>query len=103
GAGGVRRRPRHFVRGPQAAARPSPRPACREARNGGNQGGARMNPDDLHSLSQLPGEQPSAELDRRVRRAAHAELSLAMGPRWRVIGTLAWTRVALPAGVAVTV
>jgi len=62
-----------------------------------------MNPDDLRSLSQLPAEQPSAELDRRVRRAAHAELSLAMGPRWRVIGTLAWTRVALPAGVAVTV
>ena len=59
-----------------------------------------MNPDDLRSL---PPDEPSAELDRRVRRAAHAQLSLAMGPRWLAIGTLAWTRVALPAGIAVTV
>jgi hypothetical protein len=59
-----------------------------------------MTPEDLRSL---PSEEPSADLDRRVRRAAHAELSLATGPRWMAIGTLAWTRVALPAGIAVTV
>jgi hypothetical protein len=57
-------------------------------------------PDDLRSL---PDVQPSRDLDDRVRRAAHAELSLAMGPRWRVIGTFAWTRVALPVGITVTV
>lgn len=57
----------------------------------------------LDDLRSLPSEEPSRDLDARVRRAAHAELSLAMGPRWRVIGMLAWTRVALPVGITVTV
>lgn len=60
-----------------------------------------MNP--LDELRSLPPEEPSRALDDQVRRAAHAELAAAMGPRWRVIGTLVWTRFALPAGITVTV
>jgi hypothetical protein len=47
--------------------------------------------------------EPSRELDERVRRAAQAELRLAMGPQWRVIATRAWSNVALPAAIAITV
>jgi hypothetical protein len=60
-----------------------------------------MNPND--DLTALASEEPSPELDARVRRAARAELSLATGPSWRRIGTVAWTRVALPAAITVTV
>ena len=59
-----------------------------------------MSPDDLSSLS--PAE-PAESLDAQVRRAAHAELAASMGPRWRVLSTRAFTRVAFPAAVAVVV
>ena len=54
-------------------------------------------------LSALASQEPSSELDARVRRAAQAELLLAMGPAWRRVGTVAWSRVALPAAITVTV
>ncbi len=53
--------------------------------------------DDLRPL------EPSRELDARVLRAAHAELRAAVGPQWRVIATRAWSNVALPAAIGITV
>lgn len=64
-------------------------------------------PDDLRSdLSELAAHravEPSSELDRRVLRAAHAELRAAVGPQWRVVVARAWSNVALPAVIGVTV
>ena len=55
---------------------------------------------DLASVSPI---EPSGEVDARVLRAAHAELRAAVGPRWQLFASRAWTRVALPAAITVTV
>jgi hypothetical protein len=59
-----------------------------------------MNDDDLRALRQLPAPEPPPALDARVRRRAHEELRRQAAVSWL---TLAWTRVALPAALAVTV
>jgi hypothetical protein len=57
----------------------------------------------MNPLDDLRPVEPSRELDERVRRAAHAELRVAMGPRWRVVATQAWSNFALPAAIGITV
>lgn len=57
----------------------------------------------MNPLDDLRPVEPSAELDARVRRAAHAELLVATGPRWRAVATRAWSNVALPAAIGITV
>jgi hypothetical protein len=57
----------------------------------------------MSPLDDLRPVEPSRELDERVRRAARAELRVAMGPQWRVIATRAWSNVALPAAIGITV
>jgi hypothetical protein len=59
-----------------------------------------MHDDDLASL---PPVEPPRALALRVRRMAHKELAAAPAPRWRAIAAQAFTRVALPAAVTVTV
>jgi hypothetical protein len=60
-----------------------------------------MNPID--ELRQLPTEEPSRDLDARVRRAAQAELAVAQGPAWVATATRFWNGVAVPAVVTITV
>ena len=55
--------------------------------------------DELRALGPVD---PSGALDARVRRQARAELSLASRPAWRALASRAFTRVALPAAIAVT-
>jgi hypothetical protein len=57
----------------------------------------------MNPLDDLRPVEPSRELDERVRRAAHAELRVAMGPQWRAITTRAWSNVALPAAIGIIV
>ena len=57
----------------------------------------------MSPLDDLRPVEPSRELDERVRRAAHAELRVAMGPQWRLVATRAWSNVALPAAIGITV
>jgi len=57
----------------------------------------------MNPLDDLRPVEPSRELGERVRRAAHAELRVAMGPQWRVVATRAWSNVALPAAIGITV
>jgi hypothetical protein len=60
-----------------------------------------MSPDD--DLRLLAPIEPPAALESRVRRVAGGELALARGPRWRVMALRWWTRMALPAAIAITV
>jgi hypothetical protein len=69
------------------------------ARGDGSGGDDRL----LAELRELPGEEPPAELAARVRRRARAELEAAAAPSWTGFAARAWTRVALPAALAVTV
>jgi hypothetical protein len=55
--------------------------------------------DDLRLLAPV---EPPAALVSRVRRVAGEELAVARGPRWRVIALRSWTRMALPAAIALT-
>ncbi len=57
----------------------------------------------MSPLDDLLPVEPSRDLDDRVRRAARAELRVATGPQWRVVATRAWSNVALPAAIGVTV
>jgi hypothetical protein len=57
----------------------------------------------VEELRNLPPEEPSRDLDARVRRAAHAELAAATGPSWLALAARFWNGVALPAAVTVTV
>lgn len=57
----------------------------------------------MSPLDHLRPVEPSRELDERVRRAAHAELRVAMGPQWRALATRAWSNVALPAAVGIVI
>ena len=58
---------------------------------------------DLRALRGLGGIEPPRELGDRVRRQAHAELEAASADSWLTTATLVWTRVGLPAALAVTV
>lgn len=58
---------------------------------------------ELSDLAAAAPVEPSRELDARVRRAAHAELRASVGPRWQLLASRAWTRVALPAAITVTI
>ena len=61
---------------------------------------------DLAGLADLPGLEPSREASERVLRRAHRELEEAAAPggaSWVTVATRAWTRVGLPAALAVTV
>lgn len=57
----------------------------------------------MSPLDDLRPVEPSRELDQRVLRAAHAQLRVAMGPPWRVVASRAWSNVALPAAIGITV
>jgi hypothetical protein len=57
----------------------------------------------LRELRGLPAEEPSPELSARVRRRAHAELEASAVSGWTALVARAWTRVALPAALTVTV
>jgi hypothetical protein len=61
---------------------------------------------DLRALRSLasfaPGE-PSAQAVARVRRLAHDELEAATAGTWLTMASRAWSRVGLPAALAVTV
>lgn len=57
----------------------------------------------VEELRNLPPEEPSRDLEARVRRAAHAELAAAAGPQWLALARRFWNGVALPAAVTVTV
>jgi hypothetical protein len=59
--------------------------------------------DDLKALRVLAPVEPPRELAARVRRQARAELEAASGGNWLTAATRAWTRVGLPAALAVTV
>jgi hypothetical protein len=62
-----------------------------------------MNDDDLRdlrALRELPAPAPARALDARIRRRAHEELKRQAAVSWL---TMAWTRVALPAALAVMV
>jgi hypothetical protein len=57
----------------------------------------------VEELRNLSPEEPSRDLEARVRRAAHAELAAATGPSWLALATRFWNGVALPAAITVTV
>jgi hypothetical protein len=61
------------------------------------------NDEDLKALRTVAAIEPPRELADRVRRQAHAELQAATGGGWLTVATMAWTRVGLPAALAVTV
>jgi hypothetical protein len=67
-----------------------------------------MNPrrhtdDPLGGLGDLGPIDPPPELADRVRRQAQAELRATSERGWWTVATTAWTRVGLPAALAVTV
>jgi len=67
-----------------------------------------MNPrshsdDALGELRDLAPIDPPPALADRVRRQAHAELQTTSEGGWWTVATTAWTRVGLPAALAVTV
>ena len=59
--------------------------------------------DDLKALRTLAPVEPPRELADRVRRQAHGEMEAAAAGSWLTVATRAWTRVGLPAALAVTV
>jgi hypothetical protein len=59
--------------------------------------------DDVKALQALPPVEPPAHLRDAVRRRAHADLQVAAAGGWLAVATRAWTRVGLPAALAVTV
>lgn len=61
---------------------------------------------DLKALAELAPVDVASDAGERVRRRAHRELEEAAAPggtSWVTIATRAWTRVGLPAALAVTV
>ncbi|HEY5243404.1 MAG TPA: hypothetical protein VIJ22_18110 [Polyangiaceae bacterium] len=58
---------------------------------------------DLTALRTMASVEPPRELGERVRRQARAELEAASVGSWLTMATRAWTRVGLPAALAVTV
>jgi hypothetical protein len=59
--------------------------------------------DDLKALRALAPVEPPRELADRVRRQARGEIEAASAGSWLTMATRAWTRVGLPAALAVTV
>jgi len=62
--------------------------------------------DDLRALRDLPPIEPRAAVVARVRQLAGVELAAGAGDRWltfRSRASRAWSRVGLPAALAVTV
>ncbi|HEY3820543.1 MAG TPA: hypothetical protein VGL81_25430 [Polyangiaceae bacterium] len=59
--------------------------------------------DDMKALRALMAVEPPRELGDRVRRQARGELEAASAGSWLTTATRAWTRVGLPAALAVTV
>jgi hypothetical protein len=59
--------------------------------------------DDLKALRALAPIEPPREVAERVRRQARGEIEAASAGSWRTMATRAWTRVGLPAALAVTV
>jgi hypothetical protein len=59
--------------------------------------------DDLKALRTLTPVAPPRELADRVRRQARGEIEAASTGSWLTMATRAWTRVGLPAALAVTV
>ena len=58
---------------------------------------------DLRALRDLGPIEPPRELGDRVRRQAHGEIEAATADSWLTTATRVWTRVGLPAALAVTV
>ncbi len=63
----------------------------------------RPDDDELKALRALAPVEPPAALREGVRRRALSDLQVAAAGGWLAVATQAWTRVGLPAALAVTV